>query len=156
MCACPPREPRGAASTGSAPFTRIGHLRHNKACVAPTHCFSSQPPEYSFLWDFFFFVCVQFASPLDANPRVGKLRRLFLSASRAADELGFVCFVVHWAPFSSTDCLNTPSDTFAAIFNLNLIHVDRRKKKKVRNSNVIYLFVFFPELYFNPDLSVGC
>lgn len=46
--------------------------------------------------------------PIDANPGAGELEMLRLSASRAADEFGFVCFVAHWAPFSYTDCLNTP------------------------------------------------
>ncbi|XP_062421474.1 uncharacterized protein LOC119198074 isoform X3 [Pungitius pungitius] len=48
------------------PFTSIGHLQHNKACVAPQHCFSSSEPAGK--KDLVGFCAVCF--PIDADPRV--------------------------------------------------------------------------------------
>lgn len=77
--------------------------------------------------------------PLDANPRVGKLRMLAFCARGGADELGFVCFVVHWAPFSYTDCLNT----LARCSGSQLSFCSRGKKVENYWGFVFFLICFF-------------
>lgn len=105
-----------ASTSSSAPFTSVGHLRHNKACVARRRRFSSERGTNIG----FVFICA-LCAPIDAYPSVGKphFRILGRSAGRPAggeaDELVFICFVVRSAPFSYAGCLNVPArrlDTF--------------------------------------------